>query len=159
MATADVDWDAVFDTAPPAPAERPRKRLPDVSARARARLVHECARMRETRQWDAAQPGHLVALYCWCHEHVYGAPPGELQQGSTWWLAQQAARRQVQQEFREDVVAAVDFVRWVWQREKGREAKRRRDGTGGDFRIGWRLQFGPTLLTDYRVELARRGAL
>lgn len=112
--------------------------------------------MRKEERWDVAEPRHLVALYAWCHEQVYGVAPAELV-GYAWAGAVSAALALVRNEFRGDVPSAVDFLRWVWARERERESWRRRNRPdGGGSRIGWRLQFGRAMLTDYRIYLARK---
>ena len=105
-----------------------------------------------------ARPTHLVALYEWCHEQVYGVRPLEMEQGDNWKMAVFAAARLVKHEFRDDMAATVEFVRWTWRRERWREGKRREtnQAIGSVGRIGWRLQFVQRhLVTDYRIDLAR----
>lgn len=107
--------------------------------------------------FDEARPTHLVALYEWCHEQVYGVLPAELAQGETWKHATFAASKLVATEFRGDIKATVEFIRWTWRRERWREGKRREGTSESVGRIGWRLQFVQRhLVTDYRIDLARR---
>ena len=104
--------------------------------------------------WRDAQPQHLVALYGWLHGEVYGAEPLELK-GEAWWGAGSAAGKLVREEFGGSVAAALDYVRWVWRRERAREKKAAEQDAR---RIGWRLMFCMRhLLTDYRVANARSG--
>jgi hypothetical protein len=109
--------------------------------------------MAASGQWDQARGHHLVALYEWLHREVYGVEAAELD-GRTWAIAASMAGRQVANEFGGRPEAAVDFLQWVWKREQGREQYRRDTHREGG-RIGWRIQFGRQLLTDYRVSLAR----
>jgi hypothetical protein len=107
-----------------------------------------------TEQWDGTKPSELVALYGWLHRAVYGVDSAMT--GRDWSFATMQAGRLIAKEFAGDAVEAVDFVRWTWQREQGREKWRQAhgkiDGTG----IGWRLQFAPGyLLTDFRITKAR----
>lgn len=106
--------------------------------------------------FDGAKPSHLVALYEWCHEQVYGVRPLELDNREVWKHATFAAAKLIKEEFRGDAKAAIEFVRWTWRREKWRES-RRVDGISPSVgRIGWRLQFAHRhFVTDYRIDLAR----
>jgi hypothetical protein len=105
--------------------------------------------MIDSREWKAARPRHLVALYVRMHEHVYRTGPSELR-GKTWTAACLMAARLLERELGGDVERMVDFIAWAWKREKRAHAR------GGDDRrrMGWRLQFSPSLVTDYRVYLA-----
>lgn len=74
---------------------------------------------------------------------------------SNWPAAMAAAKSLLEREFNCDAERVVDFLRWVWRRERGRE-KQRIAAKNGGFRIGWRWQFrGRELVTEYRVDLAR----
>jgi hypothetical protein len=110
--------------------------------------------MAERGEWDDASGTHLVALYEWLHEKVYGVATAELD-ARTWAVASQMAGRMVEQQFDNDFGKAVVFMRWVWRREHEREAWRRENGKQGA-RIGWRLMWNGSLVTDYKVDCARR---
>ena len=104
--------------------------------------------------WGDAEPRHLVGLYALLHEQVYGVPPEELK--DAWKTAVGAAKHMLEKEFAGDMRALIEFIRWVWKKERRREDMRKANPGDGGFRIGWRYQFkNKTLLTDYRVELAR----
>lgn len=119
----------------------------------------EIADMRGRQSFESARPVHMVALYEWCHEQVYGVSPAELSTKATWRAAMFAASRLMKDEFRDDPIAFVDFIRWTWVREKQRERQRRADPACATGRIGWRLQFVTKhLVTDYRISIAREGA-
>jgi hypothetical protein len=118
------------------------------------KVAEECARMRKENDWSEAKASHLVALYAWCHEKVYTVAPSELA-GLTWMAATSAAAKLVRDEFNGNVEEAVEYVRWTWRREAGREKWRVENDRPGS-RIGWRLQFQQRLLvTDYRIDAAR----
>ena len=53
--------------------QRPKAKRakPTVQAKDRARYAAESEAMRTARQWDHAEPGHIVALYRWC---LLGSP-------------------------------------------------------------------------------------
>lgn len=113
--------------------------------------LDEADRMRRDGSWDGARPRHLVALYVQLHMHVYKVPPAELR-GKEWTAACLMASRLLAREFSGDASRLVEFISWTWRRERRAHAK----GDGGRRRMGWRLQFSPSLVTDYRVELSRR---
>lgn len=105
---------------------------------------------------DDFAPRHLVALYAKLHEQVYGAAPGELEEGASFLAASSSAEKLVRASFGGSTREAIEFLRWTWRRERNVVKRRREDGATGR-RIGWRLQFASAaLLTDYRVDLAQR---
>lgn len=109
-------------------------------------LLQEVERLREKQAWRLMEARHLVGLYMMLHHKVYGVYPAELR--TQWRGAVAMAGRMLKHEFGGDGAKMVHFMRWVWTREKKRNDKR---GADNDFRIGWRLMFRETLLTDYRV--------
>lgn len=115
-----------------------------------AQAMGEADAMRRENDWGAARARHFVALYALLHRHVYGVEPGELT-GRTWTAACLAASRLHGREFGGDGAKLVSFMAWAWKREKRAAAR------GGEDRrrLGWRLQFSSTLVTDWRVEMAR----
>ena len=122
---------------------------------AKARL--DIVVMNESGDWDAATGMHLVALYEFCHREVYGVEPLELgADAKAWYSASSAAERLVKNFFEGDYGRCVSFVHWIWRREEGREKWRREQNRDGG-RIGWRLQFSASAVSDYRVHGARNG--
>lgn len=116
-----------------------------------ARARKELRQMMTSGNFSKAKSCHLVALYEWCHEQVYGVAPAELEQ--MWTQAVFAASNLVKKQFGGDVESAVEFVRWTWQREQWRLKKRPESQV---FRVGWKLQFvNLGFVTDYRMYLAR----
>lgn len=119
---------------------------------------HARAQLREmlvANDFTKATPTVLVALYEWLHEQVYGARPVEIARRAVWKTVAFAAGKLVKNEFRDDVGAVVDFMRWCWDRERTRMARQQPERRMG--RIGWRLQFVTGhLLTDYRISKASR---
>ncbi len=138
----------------------PRERKPTLLSPARALAAVEM--MRRHDAWSDARPVHLVALYCWCHEAVYGVAPDELATGQAGKRARiqavGAARNMLSRDFGGNVVAMVGYIKWVWGRVKGKEEWALRSGaTVG--RVGWQQMFaGRSLLTDYKVEIGRKRA-
>lgn len=115
-----------------------------------ASSIAEADQMRGANDFTAARPRHFVGLYSLFHNHVYGVVPGELT-GKAWTAACLMAARILDREFAGDLNRFVSFIAWTWRREKRAHAR----ATGDRRRMGWRLQFSPSLVTDYRVELAR----
>lgn len=120
------------------------------------RYRQEVDRMRAARDWGKATPVHLVALYMYCHAAVYGVEAGEIA-GKTFGFASALAAKLVREKFEGSVANAVQFVRWTWIRERGREKWRCDNGRSGG-RLGWRLQFSLTsgLWEDWQIDLRRR---
>lgn len=100
-------------------------------------------------------PKHLVALYARMHRHVYGVDAEEIAGPKEHAGACSAATKMLREVFEGDFASAIDFMRWVWLRERKREEWRRANDKE-PFRIGWRYQFvSRSLVTDYRHALHR----
>lgn len=127
------------------------------------RALTEMTVMRENNCWTHARPVHLVALYCWCHEAIYGVAPDELATGAAGKRARVqavgAARNMLSRDFGGNVLAMIGYIKWVWSRTKNKEEWAARAGAQVG-RVGWQQMFaGRSLLTDYKVEIGRkRGA-
>lgn len=131
--------------------KKPKSRGPDPE-----KAREELGVMMLSGSFERATPVHLVALYEWCHEKVYGVRPSELSPRAAWKTATFAAAKLVKDEFAGKAPAAVDFIRWAWKREAGRERDRREGRNATVGRLGWRLQFSMRyLITDYRIAVAR----
>jgi hypothetical protein len=128
-----------------------------VTPRAIKKHAAEAAEMMRTSNWSNAKACHVVALYKWCHTKVYGVEAAELTNGFEYMQACAGAARLIKKEFSENTTACIAFVRWTFQREAWKEKKRREEGDESrGFRVGWKYQFGARLLTDYRIDCARR---
>ncbi len=123
-----------------------------------AGLVMAANAMRVSKDWSRATPGHLVALWAWCHEQVYGVAPEEAGSPAQFGRACMRAGQLVKASFGGNVAQAVEFMRWSWAREKRRHAWRVREGQELR-RVGWALQFSSTLVGDWRVETAGRSKI
>jgi len=130
---------------------REQRRSPSPLASA-LRVVE--ARIRDGGGWTNAR--ELVGLYAWCHRSVYKVLPVELEAQNEFSAAARAATSMLHAHFDDDMDAAVAFVKWAWQREKGRADWARREKKDRN-RMGWRLQFSPRHVTDYRVAQSGRG--
>ena len=117
-----------------------------------ARSVEQAEAYRKAGKWDGASGRHLVALYAWLHEQIYGVAAAELLDGDAVLGAISSADKLLRAEFDGDAGRAVKFIAWCWSRERQRETSGRNEGR----RVTWRLQFASRcMLTDYRVELLR----
>jgi hypothetical protein len=114
----------------------------------------EAREMMGGADWSAATARHFAALYEILHEIVYGVSPAEmtpkLRSLSSIWAAQMLKR-----DFGGEPVEMASFMRWAWNREKEREEWRRVNGREGG-RIGPRLMFSGSMVTDHHLHLARR---
>ena len=133
-----------------AKAPKKKKGLRSAARQDVASSIAEADQMRAASDFTAARPRHFVGLYALFHNHVYGVAPSELS-GKTWTAACLMAARILDREFGKDIDRFVSFIAWTWRREKRAHVR----ASGERRRLGWRLQFSPTLVTDYRVELAR----
>lgn len=136
--------------------EKPkRKRSPSDAKRNLAKALGELEDVIAKRR--KAEPSHLVALYAHAHEATYGVAPEELKQGSSYAGAVSAARKMVADAFDGKVADAIEFMRWVWQRERDL-TKWKRAQQIPIKRIEWRKQFVfRDLVTDYRTAMFEKG--
>lgn len=118
------------------------------------RARHDVEAMIKSGEWEGVAARHLVALYALMHERVYGVAASELGPQERYTTCLRAGAL-VKREFGGDFIEAVEFMRWAWTREKKTEAWRRENNRPGR-RIGPHLMFGGALLTDYRLDMARR---
>ena len=132
-----------------------RKRPPSVSVNGWDKAKEDAGHRLGTGEWQEVKATTWVATYALLHEKVYGVAPVELRGKSVVWAAAMASKL-LREEFDGDAGAMGEFIRWTWKRERGREEWRRAKNNGAGGRIGWKLQFGGALLTDYRLELARK---
>jgi hypothetical protein len=137
--------------------KKPRAKTlpPSVMAKSRSMVLS----MMRTGDWSGANGRDYVALFQILHERVYGVPASELDSHGCFFAAGMAAQL-VDRQFGGDPGAMVQYMRWVWEREVGREKWRRENpdqSRGG--RIGYRaLLTGSYFLTDYRIDAQRRKA-
>lgn len=119
-----------------------------------ARCMREVDEMMNSGDWSDASPAVFVALYALLHERVYDVEPAELTPKERLHAAGAAARLLLHT-FGGDKSKLAEFMRWTWMREAKTE-KWRRDNIQPGRRIGWRLQFGQALVTDWRLDSSRR---
>lgn len=116
--------------------------------------IHDAERRAASGEWEEATGRTFVGLYALCHRIVYGVVPDDIAEKATLALAAKMANTCLHSHFQDDRSAFVEFIKWTWDREKERESWRVRNGRKGS-RIGVRLQFSGSLITDHRVDLAR----
>lgn len=106
----------------------------------------------DVHAFASAKATVLLGFFAVLHLLVYSVVPSELEDSKEWSGALSSAKRLLR-EFDDDILAAIDFLRWTWNRESLRLKK----GATSDWRIAWRWQFSSrSLLTDYRVSVARQ---
>lgn len=117
--------------------------------------IADAERRAASGEWEEATGRSFVGLYALCHRIVYGVLPEDLAEKGALGLAAKMANTCLHTSFGDDRSAFVEFIKWTWDREKSRELWRLQNGKQGG-RIGIRLQFSGSLITDHRVDLARR---
>jgi hypothetical protein len=113
----------------------------------------DAARRMESTDWTGSQCRTFLAAYALLHEQIYGVEAEELTPTER-QFALPIIGNFLHRKFNDDPNLLAAFLRWVWVREKGREEWRRQNNQPGR-RILWRLQFSGSLLTDYKLDLAR----
>lgn len=144
------DWVDSFATTTKA---KPKRKKTARSSSGYSKAVEEATVLAKQGEWEGAEPRHMVGLYAALHHQIYGVAPDELK--DVWRGVVAAAKSMLEKDFENDTCKMVEFIRWTWARERRREEKRRAEKQEGT-RIGWVLQFKHrSMLTDYRVEMAR----
>jgi hypothetical protein len=115
----------------------------------------EMPRMAKAGDWGDATGMHMVALYGFMHQEVYGFEPLELDK-KAWASGAKHALRCCEKFFGADYGALAEFMRWCWKREIERETWRKANQRDGA-RLTWRWQFAAQLVSDYRVHAQRIG--
>ncbi len=109
----------------------------------RARYIDDVRACQKRRDWEGMSPAKLVALYWIAHKTVYGFAPLEIDKPKPWERATMAAAAMVRRHFNGDINRAIQFMQWVWKREKYK-VKKLKEQTGTDDvgrRITWANQF------------------
>ena len=132
-----------------------KKAKRSVSAAVFEKSRHEAEDMIAADDWEGAQARHFVAAYAILHSRVYGVEPAELGPAARVRAAGMALRM-LKSEFNDDPVPMAKFFRWAWESEAKQEKWRRKNGRGGTWRIGVGYMFSGKLLTDYRLDNARK---
>src|SRR6185503_13829879 len=99
--------------------------------------------------WREISASQLVGLYSVFHREVYEVLPGEL--AGDWAGAVSAATKLVKDELEGNMLAAVEYLQWVFVQQKKRLKRSNGEST---WRVGWRYLFMKRdLMTDYRRSL------
>lgn len=137
-------------TTGPRPRMRKAKQLSAVDV-----ALDDARRRAASGDWETAKGSTLVGLYALCHQMIYGVVPSELMQDSVFRIAAKLAAKQMHELFRDDPTEVAAFVRWAWEREKGRVAWAQSKSIDRN-RMGWKAQFSRAMETDYRVSRTQR---
>lgn len=141
---------AFLNHAPRNAAPRTRTKTSDLEA-----AIKDADRRAATGDWETATGRSFVGLYALCHRIVYGVTPADLEEKGAFGLAAKIANTCLHTSFGDDRAAFVEFIKWTWEREKSRELWALQNGKQRS-RIGVRLQFSGSLITDHRVDLERK---
>jgi len=117
--------------------------------------LEDAERRAASGEWEDAGARAFVGLYAMCHRMVYHVDAGDLTDTRTFQAATRLAAGALHRYFGDDKDDLVEFIKWIWEREKGREEWAAREGKDRG-RLNVRLQFSATLVTDYRVDQSRR---
>lgn len=126
-----------------------KRRSFSVGDSAWVRCLGEATRFCMEEDWTQAQPRHFVAFYALCHKSVYGVGP--LLASKERAAAMSAARRMLERYFGGKVDGLIDYMRWVWLKEREDEQRRKFAGAVSDWRVSWRYQFSESLLSKWLV--------
>jgi hypothetical protein len=139
----------------PDPAKKRRRGPPRLDDRRTEAARVDMRRMLETGDWSEANGIHLVVFFEFLHAEVYGVAPLEVD-AKVRFLATGAATKLVEKFFENDFGACASFMIWKWKREESSQKWRRENGRDPGRPIGWRLQFSPVLVTEYRMHGEKR---
>jgi hypothetical protein len=114
-------------------------------------IAAETERMMRTAKWSDAEPTHFVETFRAMHVLVYHV--AALMPANERRKAERLAAETLREHFDNDSSTMAAFVYWTWERESTRAAH------PSNFHrpMGWRLQFSPSLVTDWRVAMKRQG--
>lgn len=173
-------WAKTTRSGKPRTTKKPKTIAAGVFNRARS----ETQAMIDSGEWSECTPRHLVALYDLMHMQIYGVEAlmssterheAVLRMGSFVRRAFGTAidccdRRQTSHEApktltcktcgadvptRANTDPAIDYFRWLWTREMGREKWRRENDRDGE-RLTIHACISSMRLTDYKLHLTRR---
>ena len=139
------------------PVTKKRRRAPRASDAKVEVARREMEGFAASGEWDTATGLHLVMLFEFLHAEVYGVAPLDLDAKNR-FLASRLAGALVEKFFDDDFGKCVSFMRWKWKREQESIKWREQNGREPGRPIGWRLQFSPVLVTEYRIHGERTKA-
>lgn len=139
---------------PAKPPRAPRGERPPTKFQA---ALQSARRRAQSGEWATADGEVLVGLYGMLHELVYGVLPEELEEVTLFKQAARTAAKLLRESFGGEVDSAVEFLKWVWEREQGRVKWAANQPPVQRGRLGWRLNFSAAFVTDYRVAMSPKG--
>lgn len=136
------------------PRTRPKGRRSSASPGVIKKWCIEFEQLRSRSDFDGMHPRHLVAMYIIAHEWIYGVRPSEVV-GKVAQGAVSACKKMMREEFDDDPVNLLRYLRHTFKKEKEREEWRRKNNQPGA-RLSYRDVFVyRRKLDDYRVDMAR----
>lgn len=133
--------------------ENPRSKSRTIPASRFDKSMRETEGMVASGEWDDCGARHLVALYAILHRKIYGI---ESEMTSTdRYQATMLAGNFAKRHFGGEHVEVAEYMRWIWNREAGREKWRRENSREGGH-LGVRLVFSAGCVTEYRLAMARK---
>jgi hypothetical protein len=123
------------------------------------RNTDEATAFKDRNDWTQAEAKHFVAVYYKMHAFVYDALPEELHAENQWLGAVSATKKLIADSFSVQGKpcndAVIDFIRWVWDRERRRYKQAKEQGRDHT-RITWRMMFASRYyVSDYKTEKRR----
>ena len=131
-----------------------KSRKPAKRALFRSAYVQEARSRVEAENFEGVKPSIMVAIYCLCHEKVYGQWPIDLDDDVEWRLAMFTVKRLADKYFPASSVPMVEFLVWAWDREKDTERWRQANGRESK-RLVWRWLFSARMVAEYRLNRER----
>lgn len=141
-------------------APQPKPKVKRVKAKSMPPIevaLDDAKRRAKSGDWEGSKGATFIGLYALCHEMVYGVVPDELYEQQTFRAAAKFALKVLRDRFEDDADQCAAFMRWSWEREKRKHTWAQANGLDRN-RLGWKLQFATTMLTDYRVALSQKKA-
>lgn len=122
-----------------------------------AGAMADAKRRAESGDWEGATGRTLVGAFLLCHRMVYRFIPAEMENTPIFRSACKRAEHCYRRHFRDDPDACVEFIKWVWLRERSRQEWALRQNREVR-RLHAGLVFSDGYVDDYRVHLqgARR---
>lgn len=121
-----------------------RDRLPLID-----QYLEDAKQRAQSGEWSGANGTTWIGLYVLCFQMVYGQRPIDLDKPMMAFLSR-AGTGALRSHFKDNTGELVEYVKWVWDREKRRGEWAKKNGI--EHRIfGARLQFAPVMIQDYMM--------
>lgn len=113
------------------------------------KIKAEADEMRLANDYARASIMHIVAMWAWCHESMYGVAPSMTMK--EWSLAGILAGQLLAKEFPGRTPGwMIVLLKWTWG-EEGENVEWRRKNKKPITPIGWRWQFSSKLVVKWRA--------